>query len=245
MLDKVSPRGTGGTLPGAALIAKNGSGGGGGHVLWDHVASYMEVRDDVTGAPSQGGQRLPARGIVGRALFHGLLMLSSRPLAHRSSIRHNTDTAYVLFVDSEQGGVVRLKGDVSKLELNTEEVYASAAQWIKEHVEVTISPIEKVWNRFGNANWGDMGALQLLLAIFHSIEQCQGSPKNPLAEMAALHSERLQQRLMDRETLEMQENGDGSSQHSHSHRRSSRREIEEEEEVNCLHWSMPQGAFLE
>jgi len=162
-------------------------------------------------------------------------MLTSRSLAKKPSVHYNGDTAYILFVNSRQGGVVRLKGDVSKLETNTDNVYVCAAEWIKEHVEVTVCPVEQVWNRFGNANWGDIGALQLLLAIFHSIEQCRGPPRNPLAEMAALHNERVQHRLIERESLEMQESGEtGSSRRSISLRRSSRREsleIEEEEEV--------------
>jgi hypothetical protein len=235
VLDKASSRGSGGTLPGAAIIAKNGSGGGGGHVLWDHVAAFVEVREDVTGATSsQGLASAPSLEVIGRALFHGLLMLTSRPLAKKPSIHYNGDTAYILFVNSRQGGVVRLKGDVSKLETNIDNVYVCAAEWIKEHVEVTVSPVEQVWNRFGNANWGDIGAMQLLLAIFHSIEQCRGPPRNPLAEMAALLNERVQHRLIEqRESLEMQESGEtGSSQRSNSLRRSSRREsleIEEEE----------------
>lgn len=237
VLDKTSSRGSGGTLPGAAIIAKNGSGGGGGHVLWDHVAAFGEVRDDVTGATSSKGlQSAPSLEVIGRALFHGLLMLTSRPLAKKPSIHYNEDTAYILFVNSRQGGVLRLKGDVSKLEINRDNVYMCAAEWIKEHVEVTVSPVEQVWNRFGNANWGDIGAMQLLLAIFHSIEQCRGPPRNPLAEMAALHNERVQHRLIEqRESLEMQESGEtGSSHRSNSLRRSSRREsleIEEEEEI--------------
>ncbi|XP_073388881.1 uncharacterized protein [Physcomitrium patens] len=234
VLDKASSRGSGETLPGAAIIAKNGSSGDGGHVLWDHVAVFVEVREDVTGAMSKGSQSAPSLEVIGRALFHGLLMLTSRSLSKKPSIRYNADTAYVLFVNSRQGGVVRLKGDVSKLETNTNNVYVRAAKWIKEHAEVTVCPVEQVWNRFGNSNWGDMGAMQLLLAIFHSIEQCRGPPRNPLAEMAALHNERVQHRLLERENLELQELGEtGSSQRSNSLRRSSRPEIleiEEEEE---------------
>lgn len=240
VLDKASSRGSGGTLPGAAIIAKNGSGGGGGHVLWDHVAAFVEVREDITGAASStGSQSAPSLGIIGRALFHGLLMLTSRSLAKKPSVHFNRDTAYILFVNSRQGGVVRLKGDVSKLETDADNVYVCAAQWIKEHVEVTVCPVEQVWNMFGNANWGDIGALQLLLAIFYSIEQCRGPPRNPLAEMAALHNERVQHRLIERESLEVQESAEtASSQRSNSLRRSSRLESleieEEEEEIETL-----------
>ncbi|XP_073392700.1 uncharacterized protein [Physcomitrium patens] len=219
-------------LPGAAIVARNGSSGKGGRVLWDHVAAYVEVRADITGANSKSLMSATSLEVIGRALFHGLLMLTSRSLAKKPSVHYNADTAYILLVNSRNGGVVRLKGDVSKLETNTDKVYERAAEWIKEQAQVTVCPLEQVWNRFGNANWGDIGAMQLLLAIFHSIEQCRGPPRNPLAEMAALHNGRVQRRLMKRESLEMQEPGEtGSSQLSNSLQRSSRRgilEIEEE-----------------
>lgn len=232
VFDKVSSLEREAPLPGAAIVARNGSSGKGGRVLWDHVAAYVEVRADITGANSKSLMSATSLEVIGRALFHGLLMLTSRSLAKKPSVHYNADTAYILLVNSRNGGVVRLKGDVSKLETNTDKVYERAAEWIKEQAQVTVCPLEQVWNRFGNANWGDIGAMQLLLAIFHSIEQCRGPPRNPLAEMAALHNGRVQRRLMKRESLEMQEPGEtGSSQLSNSLQRSSRRGILEIEEV--------------
>jgi hypothetical protein len=39
-------------------------------------------------------------------------------------------------------------------------------------VKIIVSLVDhQVWNKFGNANWGDIGAMQLLLTLFYSIEQ--------------------------------------------------------------------------
>jgi hypothetical protein len=214
-------------IPGVALLKKDNRAQGG--MPWEDVVTFVEVQENTTGALSQGDDTVPGLEIVGHALFHGFLMLSSRFLAERNqAVLQNIDIAYILCMDSQKGGVVRLKGDISKLETITEDVYVSAAEWFREHVEVAVSPVDQVWNRFGNANWGDLGALQLLLALFYSIEQCQGPPKKDVAEMAAEYSAQLQQRRLERDIDEGQQAGDTSSLHSHSHGKEI--EIEEEEE---------------
>jgi hypothetical protein len=215
-------------IPGVALLKKDNRAQGG--MPWEDVVTFVEVQENTTGALSQGDDTVPGLEIVGHALFHGFLMLSSRFLAERNQAVHqNIDIAYILCMDSQKGGVVRLKGDISKLETITEDVYVSAAEWFREHVEVAVSPVDQVWNRFGNANWGDLGALQLLLALFYSIEQCQGPPKKDVAEMAAEYSAQLQQRRLERDIDEGREAGDTSSSlHNHSHGK----EVEIEEEVN-------------
>ncbi len=222
------------TIPGIALVRKDGRKQG--SMPWENVVTFVEVQEDMAGAFSQGDDTVPGLEIVGHALFHGFLMLSSRFLAERNQAVHqNIDIAYILCMDSQKGGVVRLKGDISKLETITEDVYVSAAEWFREHVEVAVSPVDQVWNRFGNANWGDLGALQLLLALFYSIEQCQGPPKKDVAEMAAEYSAQLQQRRLERDIDEGREAGDTSSLHNHSHGK----EVEiEEEEVNSKSFSL-------
>ncbi|KAF3327217.1 hypothetical protein FCM35_KLT07335 [Carex littledalei] len=55
-----------------------------------------------------------------------------------------------------------------------------------------------VWNKLENADWGDVGALQILLATYHSIIQFCGPPKHTLEDLATEHSSRLQCRRFER-----------------------------------------------
>ncbi|CAM6030721.1 unnamed protein product [Sphagnum balticum] len=228
MMENASSKMNATTIPGIALVRKDGRKQG--SMPWENVVTFVEVQEDMAGAFSQGDDTVPGLEIVGHALFHGFQMLSSRFLAEGSQVVHNDiDIAYILCMDSQKGGVVRLKGDITKLETITDNVYVSAAEWFQEHVEIAVSPVDQVWNRFGNANWGDLGALQLLLALFYSIEQCQGPPKKSMADMAAEFSAQLQQRRMERDIVEDQQRGDAPSLLRHT--RGQELEIEEEEQV--------------
>ncbi|KAL3678863.1 hypothetical protein R1sor_021819 [Riccia sorocarpa] len=242
-VEKASGRGRISTLPGVALIARNGSGG---YVMWDHIAQFVEVKSQVA-IPNQSG-----RGYVltpeslGCAIFHGLLMLlnrasSDKKTAHRKCI----DTAYILVLDSKYGGVLKLKGDVSKLEMNLDAVYTSAAEWVLKHADICLSSIEIVWNNLGNPNWGDLGTLQLLMAVFQCIEQFRGAPRRSIAELAAEHNGRVQRRKSERRTLEVQENGSDPAQQHHSHRRSHREIVEIEEEEGADGGKSPEHMKLE
>ncbi|MCI07540.1 kinase superfamily protein, partial [Trifolium medium] len=51
-----------------------------------------------------------------------------------------------------------------------------------------------IWNQLGNANWGDIGTLQVLLATFYSIAQWNGPPRKSVASLISDHSFRLQKR---------------------------------------------------
>ncbi|XP_028771215.1 uncharacterized protein LOC114728466 [Neltuma alba] len=100
-----------------------------------------------------------------------------------------------IFVDSKHGGVVRLSGDLGKLDLlNSSNPYQSVTEWIKTCADVGVTPAESIWNRLGNANWGDMGTLQVLLATFYSIAQWRGPPRKSVASLISDHGLRLQKR---------------------------------------------------
>uniref|UniRef100_A0A0E0K029 Protein kinase domain-containing protein n=1 Tax=Oryza punctata TaxID=4537 RepID=A0A0E0K029_ORYPU len=117
------------------------------------------------------------------------------------------------------GGVVNVQGDLNKLDFDLNNVYDSAAEWIKKHAQITVSSIDRVWNKLGNANWGDIGTLQVLLAIFHSMIQFCGAPKYSLDELATEHSSRLQSRRSERHLVGRQANTNGLfrfQQQSHS-----------------------------
>ncbi|KAJ7570135.1 hypothetical protein O6H91_01G107800 [Diphasiastrum complanatum] len=210
-----------GPVLGPALVKRNGRNGGFG---WDNVLEFVEIGLEDEGS-SQPGQLVPFTTIIGRTLFRGIHMLWSRFYSdNKSGIRRNVDTAYILFINSSHGGVVKLKGNISKLESRKNLCYANAADWIQNHAEIHVSNVEQVWNRFGNANWGDIGALQLLLATFKCIEQCKGAPKKSISEMASDHSVRLYRRRIERKMFEVPENEHRVSLQNH-------KEIVEYEEI--------------
>ncbi|KAE8689226.1 cullin-1-like isoform X1 [Hibiscus syriacus] len=93
--------------------------------------------------------------------------------------------------------LVKLGGDLCKLELNTADPYQSVVHWIKCHAEVLVSSVERIWNSLGNANWGDLGTLQVLLATFYSIVQWNGPPRKSISSLASAHSLRLQKRRIE------------------------------------------------
>ncbi|XP_002962784.2 uncharacterized protein LOC9647155 [Selaginella moellendorffii] len=216
------PRGKRSYLDGVALVGKSGRGM---NTVWEHIVEFVEVQPEIGGDAG-----FAVSSIVGRSLFHGIHMLMSRLYSEKKpSVRKHTDTAYVLFVDSKCGGVMRLRGDISKLDTKAGLTYEVATDWLEQHADVAVSSVEQVWNRFGNANWGDLGALQLILATLHCIEQCRGSPKRSLAELASDHGSRLHRRKIERRFLEIQENGI-----DHSYRQEvTSHEIQEIEEIEA------------
>ncbi|KAK9010632.1 hypothetical protein V6N11_043512 [Hibiscus sabdariffa] len=109
----------------------------------------------------------------------------------------SNDSVFIMVFDSKFGAVIKLGGDLSKLELNTADPYQSVVHWIKCHAEVLVSSVERIWNTLGNANWGDLGTLQVLLATFYSIIQWNGPPRKSISSLASAHSLRLQKRRIE------------------------------------------------
>eukprot|EP00250_Pteridium_aquilinum_P015994 c22878_g1_i2 orf=475-2754(-) len=215
----------------AALVGKSG---GGAHALWEHILEFVLLKPDLGNLSDQTG-RLPDSAIVGQAVFYALHMLLSRKMARsKSAIHKHADTAYVLLVNSQFGSVVKVEGDVNELDTNTTKVYESAAAWVQDRAHITVSTVERVWNGLGNANWGDFGALQLLLATFHSMEQCKGTPTKSIAELATDHNARLQRRRLERRILEVHENGTDIVSHHLSKSHGEIVEIEEEVEADVV-----------
>ncbi|KAL6640479.1 hypothetical protein ACP70R_021602 [Stipagrostis hirtigluma subsp. patula] len=185
---------------------------------WDHIVVLALLRPDIVMVSPQSDQQ-PSPAVLGEALFFALRVLLSRSLSRSSTVLRNSDCVYLLLVDSQFGGVVKVQGDLNKLDFDLNNVYGCAAEWIKNHAKITVSPIDRVWNKLGNANWGDIGTLQVLLAIFHSMIQFCGEPKYSLDELAIEHSSRLQSRRSERHLVDRQANGDGLfrfQQRSHS-----------------------------
>ncbi|MCI16471.1 kinase superfamily protein, partial [Trifolium medium] len=107
----------------------------------------------------------------------------------------NSDSVFLLVLDSKSGLVIKFSGDLGKLDLsNSSNPYLSVAEWIKTYAEICITPAEPIWNQLGNANWGDIGTLQVLLATFYSIAQWNGPPRKSVASLISDHSFRLQKR---------------------------------------------------
>ncbi|XP_010904709.1 uncharacterized protein [Elaeis guineensis] len=194
-----------GGLCATAILLKNSRHS---HGKWDHIVELALLRPDI-GSLSMQSDRQPSHAVLGEALFFALRVLLSRSLSRSSTVLRNSNCVFVLLVDSQYGGVVKVEGDVSKLDFDVNNVYECAAGWIKEHATITISPIDRVWNKLGNANWGDIGTLQILLATFHCIIQFCGMPKYSLGDLATEHSSRLQSRRKERHLIETHINGNG------------------------------------
>ncbi|XP_058079767.1 uncharacterized protein LOC131227972 isoform X2 [Magnolia sinica] len=187
------------------------------HGKWDQILELALLRPDV-GSLSMESDRRPSLSVLGEALFFAVRILLSRSLS-RSSVLQNSNCVFVLVVDSQYGGVVKVEGDVNKLELDVNNVYDCAAEWVKNHSQITVSPVDRIWNKLGNANWGDIGALQVLLATFHCIVQLSGMPKLTVEDLASDHSIRLQNRRTERQLMDTRANGNGLfrfQQRSHS-----------------------------
>ncbi|XP_043692400.1 uncharacterized protein LOC122642863 [Telopea speciosissima] len=177
------------------------------HGKWDHILELVLMRPDVGSFAIESNQ-LPSQSVLGEALFFALRILLSRSLS-RSSILHNSSSVFVLLVDSQYGGVVKVEGDLNKLDHDVNSVYECAAEWIRKHSKIAVSPIDRIWNKLGNANWGDVGALQVLLATFHCIVQVAGMPKHSVDDLAAEHCSRLQTRRAERQLGDNRVNGNG------------------------------------
>ncbi|KAL2922307.1 Calcium and calcium/calmodulin-dependent serine/threonine-protein kinase [Bienertia sinuspersici] len=186
----------------AAILLKNAKHP---HGKWGEVLELALLTPDI-GALAVEGARLPSLSILGEALYFALRMMLSRSL-NKSGFFQNPSPVFVLLVDSQYAGVLKVEGDLSKLKLNVNNVYESAKDWIKHHSNVSMSPIDRIWNKLGNANWGDIGALQVLFATYHSILQLAGTPKQSIEDLAADHSSRLQARRIERQLADTTVNG--------------------------------------
>ncbi|XP_038697343.1 uncharacterized protein LOC119995053 isoform X2 [Tripterygium wilfordii] len=177
------------------------------HGKWDHILELALLSPDIGSLALQSDLRL-SLSVLGEALFYGLRILLSRNLS-RLKFSESPNCVFVILVDSQYGGVIKLEGDVTKLNFDVNNVYECAAEWIKTHSRITVSPIDRIWNKLGNANWGDIGALQLLFATFHSIMQYAGLPRYSIEDLAAGHSSRLQARRIERQLGDTKVNGNG------------------------------------
>jgi hypothetical protein len=177
------------------------------HGKWDHILELALLRPDIGSLAADSDQR-PSLSVLGEALFYALRILISRSLS-RLNFSETSNTVFVLLVDSQYGGVVKVEGDVHKLEYDVNNVYECAADWIKNHSTVAVSPIDRIWNKLGNANWGDIGALQVLFATFHCIMQFAGMPKHSIEDLAVDHGSRLQTRRVERQLEDTRVNGNG------------------------------------
>lgn len=167
------------------------------HGKWDHILELALLRPDIGSLALESDQQI-SLCLLGEAVFFALHMLLSRSLS-RLSHKVSPNTVYVLLVDSQYGGVVKVEGDVNKLEFDVNNVYECAAEWVINHSTIAVSPIDRIWNKLGNANWGDIGTLQLLFATFNSITQVAGIPKHSVEDLAADHSSRIQSRRLERQ----------------------------------------------
>ncbi|XP_027071975.1 uncharacterized protein [Coffea arabica] len=175
---------------------------------WDDVLELALLRPDIETLATLDINSRPSSLAIGEALFFAVRVLLARSFS-RSNIPLSLNSVFVLLLDSQYGGVVKVEADVNKLEADVNNVYGCAAEWIKNHSRISISPVDRIWNKLGNANWGDIGALQLLFATFHSIVQYAGMPKNSVEDLAAEHSSRLQARRIERQLGDSSVNGNG------------------------------------
>lgn len=187
-VEKAISRGRLRELSGLALVSKTGSDL---QVHWDQVVEFVLFKSDIL---SGNELKLSAHTIC-EALFYGFHVLVSRSLSKISTI--NSDSVFLLVLDSKYGAVVKFGGDLGKLDLNSSNPYQAVAEWIKAHAEVSVSSVDRLWNKLGNANWGDLGTLQVLLATFYSIVQWNGPPRKSIASLASDHSLRLQKRRIE------------------------------------------------
>ncbi|KAK1256778.1 hypothetical protein QJS04_geneDACA024496 [Acorus gramineus] len=194
-----------GGLCATALMLKNSQQSRG---KWDQILLLSLLKPNL-GSLSMEGDRRSALSILGEALFFALHVLLWRSLSRSTTVLHDPTCVFVLLVDSQYGGVLKLEGDVYRLNYDKNNVYESAAEWIKTHSKISVSPVDRIWNKLGNANWGDIGALQVLLATFHCMVQFYGMPKHSFEELATDHHSRLQNRRTERQLVDTRMNGNG------------------------------------
>ncbi|KAK6152931.1 hypothetical protein DH2020_012570 [Rehmannia glutinosa] len=193
-VEKAISRGRLKGLCGAALMSKSK---GNLHARWDDVVNFVLFKKNIVEREEEFGM---SPSVICEAIFYAIHILFSRSLSKYNNV--NTDYVFVSFMDSKFGGVVKLGGDLGKLEVDLNNPYQSMAEWIACHAEVRISHVDRIWNKLGNVNWGDLGTLQILLAMFYSIVQWNGLPRKSMASLAANHSLRLQQRKMEIRVVE-------------------------------------------
>ncbi|KAG8373684.1 hypothetical protein BUALT_Bualt11G0050200 [Buddleja alternifolia] len=192
-VEKAISRGRLWGLCGAALMSKNT---GKLHARWDDVVKFVLFKQNIV----QGKEFGFSPSVICEALFYAVHILFSRSLSKYNNVA--TDYVLVSVVDSKFGGVVKIGGDLGKLEVDLSNPYQSMAEWITCHADVSISPVDRVWNKLGNVNWGDLGTVQILLAMFYSIMQWNGPPRKSISSLAANHSLRLQKRRMETQLIE-------------------------------------------
>lgn len=207
-VEKAISRGRLEDLCGLALLSKTGSDM---QVHWDQVAEFVLFKPDIL---SKNELKMSTRTIC-EAIFYGFHILVSRSLSNVSTV--SGDSVFLLVLDSKYGGVVKFGGDLGKLDLNSTNPYQAVAEWIKAHAEVGVSPVDRIWNKLGNVNWGDLGTLQVILATFYSIVQWNGPPRKSIVSLASDHSLRLQKRRIECRLVENETALVPFQQASHQH----------------------------
>lgn len=192
-IEKAISRGRLKGLCGAALMSKCK---GNAHARWDDIVKFFLFKQTLLDDEEFG----LSPSVICEALFYAVHILFSRSLSKYNTV--TTDYVFVSVIDSKFGGVLKLSGDLGKLEVDLNNPYQSIAEWITTHAEVSISHVDRIWNRLGNVNWGDLGTLQILLAIFYSIVQWNGPPRKSMASLAENHSLRLHKRRMETQLVE-------------------------------------------
>ncbi|KAL8204496.1 hypothetical protein R6Q57_010119 [Mikania cordata] len=177
------------SLCGAALVSRNESDP---HVRWDQVVHFAVYRSRII---NESESTLSSSSVC-KALFFAARILLSRTLSKYATA--SNDCVYVLVLDSSFGGVVKLEGDLAKLELVSGNPCLSMVNWIIHHADVKVSHVDRIWNKLGNANWRDLGCLQIVLATYYSIVQWCGESKRSVTSLAMDHGFRLQQRRIER-----------------------------------------------
>ncbi|KAJ0627482.1 putative protein kinase-like domain superfamily [Helianthus annuus] len=177
------------SLCGAALVSRNESDP---HVRWDQVVHFAVYRHNIINE----NELTMSSSSICKALFYAARILLSRTLSKYTSA--SNDCVYVLVLDSSFGGVVKLEGDMGKLELVSGNPYLSMVNWIINHAEVKVSQVDRIWNKLGNANWRDLGCLQIVLATYYSIVQWCGESRRSITSLATDHGRRLHQRRVER-----------------------------------------------
>ncbi|KAL3813145.1 hypothetical protein ACJIZ3_014413 [Penstemon smallii] len=205
-IEKAISRGRIEGLSGAALMSKDK---GNVHARWDDVVEFVLFRENIVKGKEIGFSPT----IVCEALFYAIHVLFSRSLSKYNTV--TSDCVFVSVIDSTFGGVVKLGGDLGKLEIDLSSPYHSMVEWLTCHAEVSVSPVDRIWNKLGNVNWGDFGTIQILLATFYSIAQWNGPPRKSMASLAAKHSLRLQKRRMSSTHLIENENALQVSSYQH------------------------------
>lgn len=171
------------------------------HGRWEDILEIALLRPDI------GSLVQETSSILGEALFFAIRILLSRSLG-KSNFPIESSIS-VLLVDSQYCRIVKVEGDVSKLVYDVNNVYECAADWVKNYSRISVSPINRIWNELGNANWSDIGALQVLFSIFHAITLYAGTPKHSIEDLAADHSSRIHTRRTERHVSDTRINENG------------------------------------